>query len=72
MLTLSSGAREGRNGGKTVREDDVGVFTLSSGAREGPNGDKTVREDDVGALTLSSAVLCGVLSAGSNRFFAAG
>jgi hypothetical protein len=54
VLTLSSGASQGRIVGKTVREDDVVVLTLSSGASQGQIVGKTVREDDVGVLTLSS------------------
>ena len=34
VLTLSSRAGKGRNGGENVREDDVGVLTLSSRAGE--------------------------------------
>ncbi len=53
-LTLSSLAGKGRNGGKTLREDDVGELTLSSRAGKGLYGGETLREDDVGELTLSS------------------
>jgi hypothetical protein len=54
VLTSSSRHEKGRNGGKTVREDDVRVLTSSSRHEKGQNNDETVREDDVGVLTSSS------------------
>ena len=44
MLTSSSRHEKGRNGGKTIREDDVGVLTSSSRYKNKQDAAETVAE----------------------------